>query len=417
MPSPAESAAPPAVDWAARRRGPVGLVAPGRYTAGGVTVSRRAVDGDLAVTLPAPSVQTPHFRVHQLPAGVVVQHDLHPGEIDNDLATHITAELFGRGPFRAARRSGRGVGPGRRPGRRRRRRGAAAGGSGGRAGDPRPHRRQQPVPLRGSGHRQRPPAPGRRAAGETHRVAARHPRRGRGARPLHRGAARAQGRARGRRWSPAARGPGLASCAGRRPGGRLGGPPQRVRGDPRRPAGSSYDRSADMSGGSFRYLFSPLRVGPVVLANRIVFAAHLTNFAEDGRPSDQHVAYYAARAAGGTGLIITEEHSVHPTDWPYEKLIHGYHADVVPGYRRITEAVHQHGVPIFAQINHNGGQASSMYSRLPIWAASPVGDPLFREVPKEIEDHEIAEVVAGYAGSPSTARWVASTASSCSAPT
>ena len=102
MPSPAESAAPPAVDWAARRRGPVGLVAPGRYTAGGVTVSRRAVDGDLAVTLPAPSVQTPHFRVHQLPAGVVVQHDLHPGEIDNDLATHITAELFGRGPFRAA---------------------------------------------------------------------------------------------------------------------------------------------------------------------------------------------------------------------------------------------------------------------------------------------------------------------------
>lgn len=102
MPSPAESAAPPAVDWAARRRGPVGLVAPGRYTAGSVTVSRRAVDGDLAVTLPAPSAQTPHFRVHQLPAGVVVQHDLHPGEIDNDLATHITAELFGRGPFRAA---------------------------------------------------------------------------------------------------------------------------------------------------------------------------------------------------------------------------------------------------------------------------------------------------------------------------
>src|SRR5664280_881013 len=99
MPSPAESAGPPAVDWAARRRG---LVAPGRYTAGGVTVSRRAVDGDLAVTLPAPSAQTPHFRVHRLPAGVVVQHDLHPGEIDNDLATHITAELFGRGPFRAA---------------------------------------------------------------------------------------------------------------------------------------------------------------------------------------------------------------------------------------------------------------------------------------------------------------------------
>ena len=42
------------------------------------------------------------------------------------------------------------------------------------------------------------------------------------------------------------------------------------------------------------------------------------------------------------GLIITEEHSTHPTDWPYEKLIHGFHRDVIPGYRRITDAVHRH---------------------------------------------------------------------------
>jgi len=149
--------------------------------------------------------------------------------------------------------------------------------------------------------------------------------------------------------------------------------------------------------GRYRHLFSPLRIGPVTVANRIVFAAHLTNYAEDGGPSEQHAAYYAARAAGGAGLIVTEEHSTHPTDWPYEKLIHGFRPDVVPGYRRITEAVHAHGVPIFAQINHNGGQGSGMYSRLPVWAPSPVADPLFREVPKEITGAEIAEVVAGYA--------------------
>jgi 2,4-dienoyl-CoA reductase (NADPH2) len=132
------------------------------------------------------------------------------------------------------------------------------------------------------------------------------------------------------------------------------------------------------------------------VANRIVFSAHLTNYALDGKPTEQHAAYYAARARGGAGLIITEEHSTHPTDWPYEKLIHGFHRDVIPGYRRITSAVHQHRVPIFAQINHNGGQASSMYSRLPVWAPSAVADPLFREVPKAIAQHEIDEVVAGY---------------------
>ncbi|MEU5090908.1 mycofactocin system FadH/OYE family oxidoreductase 2 [Streptomyces sp. NPDC021356] len=148
---------------------------------------------------------------------------------------------------------------------------------------------------------------------------------------------------------------------------------------------------------ALRHLFSPLRLGPLTLANRIVFSAHLTNYAEDGLPSEQHAAYYAARAAGGTGLIITEEHSTHVTDWPYEKLIHGFSPRVVPGYRRITEAVHAHGTPILAQLNHNGGQASSMYSRLPVWAPSPVPDPLFREVPKEVTAAEIAEIVAGYA--------------------
>jgi mycofactocin system FadH/OYE family oxidoreductase 2 len=147
----------------------------------------------------------------------------------------------------------------------------------------------------------------------------------------------------------------------------------------------------------YRYLFSPLRIGPVVVHNRVVFSAHLTNYAVDGLPSEQHAAYYAARAAGGAGLIITEEHSTHPTDWPYEKLIHGFRPEVLAGYRRITDAVHRHGTPIFAQINHNGGQGSGMYSRLPVWAPSPVADPLFREVPKEVDLAEIGEIVAGYA--------------------
>ncbi|WP_007520384.1 mycofactocin system FadH/OYE family oxidoreductase 2 [Pseudofrankia saprophytica] len=148
--------------------------------------------------------------------------------------------------------------------------------------------------------------------------------------------------------------------------------------------------------GRYRYLFSPLRIGPLTVRNRVVFSAHLTNYAADGLPTEQHAAYYAARAAGGAGLIITEEHSTHPTDWPYEKLIHGFNPAVIPGYRRITDAVHAHGTPILAQINHNGGQASSMFSRQPVWAPSPVPDPLFREVPKALEPHEIREVVAGY---------------------
>ena len=56
---------------------------------------------------------------------------------------------------------------------------------------------------------------------------------------------------------------------------------------------------------SEQLLWSPLRLGPVTVRNRIVFSAHLTNYAVDGKPSEQHAAYYAARAAGlsaGSGV-------------------------------------------------------------------------------------------------------------------
>jgi hypothetical protein len=70
---------------------------------------------------------------------------------------------------------------------------------------------------------------------------------------------------------------------------------------------------------------------------------------------------------------------------------------VIPGYRRSPRRCTAHRTPIFAQINHNGGQASSMYTRLPVWAPSAVADPLFREVPKAVDQAEIAEIIAGYA--------------------
>ncbi|NTU85725.1 MAG: mycofactocin system FadH/OYE family oxidoreductase 2, partial [Chloroflexales bacterium] len=146
-----------------------------------------------------------------------------------------------------------------------------------------------------------------------------------------------------------------------------------------------------------RLLFTPIRLGSLTLKNRIVFSAHLTNYAEDYMPSERHVYYYRERARGGAGLIITEEHSTHPTDHPYEKLIHAFNPEVIPRYRRITEAIHAEGVPILAQINHNGGQGSGMFTRLPAWAPSAVADPLFREVPKAIELEDIQAVIQGYA--------------------
>jgi mycofactocin system FadH/OYE family oxidoreductase 2 len=149
----------------------------------------------------------------------------------------------------------------------------------------------------------------------------------------------------------------------------------------------------------FRYLFSPLELGRVELPNRISFQPHLTNFAVDTLPSDRHVHYWGERAKGGAGLIITEEMSVHPTDRAYEKLIEAFHPEVLPGFRKITDRVHGYGTKIFAQLNHNGQQCDGSLSRLPVFAPSPVPDPLFREIPKEMEPEDIEEVARYFAKS------------------
>ncbi|GAA1867809.1 FAD-dependent oxidoreductase [Pseudonocardia ailaonensis] len=129
----------------------------------------------------------------------------------------------------------------------------------------------------------------------------------------------------------------------------------------------------------------------------MVFTAHLTGFAQDGLPTARHAAYYAARAAGGAELVITEEQSVCPDDRPYEKLVRGHDPAVVPGYRAITDAVHAHGARILAQLNHNGPQSSGMYSREPVRGPSAVPDPMFREVPVAMMKKDLDDVTAGFA--------------------
>jgi len=153
-----------------------------------------------------------------------------------------------------------------------------------------------------------------------------------------------------------------------------------------------------------RYLFSPLKIGNVIVPNRIHFAAHMTNFGEEQKISDRHIYYYRERAKGGCGLITTEELTVHPSDHAYERLVDAFNPDVIPGFRELTKAIHEYDTKIFAQLNHNGMQADGSISRLPVWGPSPGSDRIFREICKEMELEDIRECIdyfalsAGHAG-------------------
>ena len=136
-----------------------------------------------------------------------------------------------------------------------------------------------------------------------------------------------------------------------------------------------------------------------MVPNRIHFAAHMTNFGEDQQISERHIHYYRERAKGGCGLITTEEMTVHPSDHAYEKLVDAYRPEVIPGYKKLTQSIHEYDTRIFAQLNHNGMQADGTISRLPVWGPSPDSDPLFRETCKEMEIEEIRECIDYFARS------------------
>ncbi|MBK8174720.1 MAG: NAD(P)-binding protein [Rhodospirillales bacterium] len=143
-------------------------------------------------------------------------------------------------------------------------------------------------------------------------------------------------------------------------------------------------------------LFTPLILGRRTAPSRIVFGTHQTNFATHNRFEKRHATYYAARAAGGTGVIVLEGSVVHPSDRPYEYAIFGYDKEVVDGYRLVAEAIHRHGALALAHLTHSGMQGSSHVSQLPLWAPSPVPEVNSRELPKEMEVEDIAAVIEGF---------------------
>lgn len=142
-------------------------------------------------------------------------------------------------------------------------------------------------------------------------------------------------------------------------------------------------------------LLDPLQLGPATSPNRVLFGPHVTNLADDDRRfTPRHTAYYARRARGGTGIVVTEGASVHVSDWPYERAPLAERC--ADGWAAIAAACHDEGALVIASLDHAGGQGSSAYSQAPLWAPSRVPEVNSREVPKWMEADDVAAVVAGF---------------------
>jgi 2,4-dienoyl-CoA reductase (NADPH2) len=140
-------------------------------------------------------------------------------------------------------------------------------------------------------------------------------------------------------------------------------------------------------------LGDPWTLGPLEARNRAVFGPHVTNLAHGRSISDRHVAYYARRARGGAGTIITETASVHPSDWPYERAPLAENCG--PGWTKVARAAQDEGSIVIASLGHSGMQGSTAYSQGVLWAPSLVANVATHEMPIEMGEGEIAALREG----------------------
>ncbi|NGM20929.1 FAD-dependent oxidoreductase [Roseomonas stagni] len=143
-------------------------------------------------------------------------------------------------------------------------------------------------------------------------------------------------------------------------------------------------------------LFSPLRLGPKVARNRTWMSAHATLLVKDNVFTDEHVAYYAERAKHGVAVITMEAMAVHETSLPYRGKALSFDPRMVPQYRKIADAVHEHGALLLAQPWHRGRETNSVASGHPVWAPSAVPCAVYREMPHVMTVQDIDAIREGY---------------------
>ncbi len=159
--------------------------------------------------------------------------------------------------------------------------------------------------------------------------------------------------------------------------------------------------AAMSDGARFPHLFSPLRVGPVDLRNRVVSSGHDTVMAVDGVPGEQMVAYQEARARGGVGLVVVQVAGVHASAKYTSHVLMADDDACVPAYARLVDAVHTHGARIFQQLFHDGREImESEDGTLPVaLAPSAVPNERFHVMPRAMPLRLVRELVASYAAS------------------
>ena len=142
----------------------------------------------------------------------------------------------------------------------------------------------------------------------------------------------------------------------------------------------------------YPHLLSPLDLGFTTLPNRVLMGSMHVGLEEADRGFARMAEFYAARARGGVGLIVTGGIAPNDEGRPYPggaKLTTEAEAEQ---HREITEAVHREGGRIAMQILHFGRYAYPQ----DLVAPSPLQAPISPFPPRELTDADVERTIEDY---------------------
>jgi len=146
---------------------------------------------------------------------------------------------------------------------------------------------------------------------------------------------------------------------------------------------------------SFERLFAPISIGTMEIKNRIAMAPMATDFANaDGTVSQRLIDYLAARAEGGVGLITSEMTTIDEFSPYVPRTVALWDDKFIPGFKKLSDAVHAQGAKIVPQIAHPGPESLSpfFHQRQPV-GPSPVMCFVTKHVSRELPHDEIETII------------------------
>jgi len=147
-------------------------------------------------------------------------------------------------------------------------------------------------------------------------------------------------------------------------------------------------------------LLTPFTIKKLTLRNRVVSTSHAPGHAQDGRPKARYQLYHEEKARGGIGMTMFGGSSNVAPDSAsvFGGQIYVGDDGIIPYFQEFSERVHKHGAALICQITHMGRRTVWHADNwVPTIGPSRVREPQHRSYPREMEDEDIARVIACYA--------------------